>query len=171
MKITQEYLKERYRYDSDTGHFILIKPCQGVKLGAIVGRVHNSWNGKKYWKMEIGRKNYQAHRLVWLYVYGVDPHDTIDHEDGNGLNNRIDNLRCVTIQENNMNKKMYSNNKSGISGVCWLSNKSRWQVQMKDGDKNRKFGLFKNLFDAACCAINARRMIGYHSNHGSHRLL
>lgn len=46
--------------------------------------------------------NLKAHRVVWFLHHGTMP-DCIDHIDGNRSNNRIENLRAVTRQENSQN--------------------------------------------------------------------
>lgn len=50
------------------------------------------------------------HVLIYLSVYGVYPeHMVIDHIDNNPANNKIDNLQCIT-QEQNVNRKPRSRN-------------------------------------------------------------
>lgn len=46
---------------------------------------------------------------------------TIDHKDGDGLNNTMDNLRGLNkgSNENQNNTKLYRNNTSGINGLRW----------------------------------------------------
>ena len=46
-------------------------------------------------------------RLIWAAFNECDCAETIDHIDGNVLNNNIENLKCVSIKENCMNKNTY----------------------------------------------------------------
>jgi len=46
--------------------------------------------------IKINRKDYQAHRLAWLYEYGNFPKQTIDHINRIKTDNRICNLRDVS---------------------------------------------------------------------------
>jgi hypothetical protein len=46
-------------------------------------------------------------RLIWAAFNECDCPQTIDHIDGNVLNNNIENLKCVSIKENCMNKNTY----------------------------------------------------------------
>lgn len=74
---------------------------------------------KKYWYIKINNKAYSAHRII-MYLLADFQYDSalqIDHIDGNSLNNCFQNLRIVTICENNRNSKMRVNNISGLSGI------------------------------------------------------
>jgi hypothetical protein len=48
---------------------------------------------------------FMAHRLVWCWVWGVDPVSRIDHKDNNPSNNRHWNLRKATHAQNMRNRK------------------------------------------------------------------
>lgn len=39
------------------------------------------------------------------FIMGYPSHKVVDHIDGNGLNNQRENLRVVTVAENNLNKR------------------------------------------------------------------
>jgi hypothetical protein len=53
----------------------------------------------------IEGKNYsiRGHRLAWFLHYGTLPINQVDHIDGDRSNNKIDNLRDVTSQQNHFN--------------------------------------------------------------------
>jgi len=50
----------------------------------------------------------------------------IDHIDRNPQNNHISNLRWVSMSENQINKRVPSNNTSGVKGVYYIKRKDRW---------------------------------------------
>lgn len=74
----------------------------------------------------LGR-SYQAHRLIWLYCYGVLPDDLdVDHRDGNPENNRLRNLRIGTRSHNLENQRhARSNNTAGFLGVSFRPCRSK----------------------------------------------
>ena len=57
------------------------------------------------------------------------------------------------MQENNINRSIQSNNKSGITGVWFDKSRNRWTTELAYGGKTKFRRNFKNLDDA----IAARR--------------
>jgi len=178
MKITQEYLQECFSYNHETGvltwkerpreHFNTDRGC----------RIFNSgWAGKEagsikiysatieYRAMSIYGKYTFAHRLIWTLVYGEEPVE-IDHINGNGLDNRIENLRNVDHKENLLNQKIYSCNTSGVAGVRWDSERQKWSVQIGVQNKALKLGRYLDKFEASCVRKSAELKYGYHKNSG-----
>jgi hypothetical protein len=66
---------------------------------------------KYYYEFRICHKIYKLHRLVYYLhnpywdICDNSSNNIIDHKDGNGLNNSIENLNLVTHQQNNQNRK------------------------------------------------------------------
>jgi hypothetical protein len=81
---------------------------------------------------------------------GVDPEDfRLDHINGVVLDNRIENLRLATQQQNvshrvNLNK----NNTSGERGVIWWKTRKKWRAQIMKNGKLYAFGAYDNIEDA-----------------------
>lgn len=112
-------------------------------------------------------KIYSAHRIIWEMFNGPIPEGMqIDHEDGNGLNNSLSNLRLVSLNENLKNKSKYSNNSSGCTGVSWHKAQAKWVAYISDSGKSITLGYFKELDDAIATRKIAERTYGYHKNHG-----
>jgi HNH endonuclease len=119
-ELTRDVLKELLDYDSDTGVFIwkVNKATKAVK-GQVAGCEHNG-----YRTIKINNKSYFAHRLAWLYVYGKLPNNEIDHINGDGLDNKIGNLREANRSQNMQNlRHANKNNKLGLTGVYKKDNK------------------------------------------------
>ena len=72
----------------------------------------------------------------------------IDHINRDPLDNRRDNLRIVSIQENSMNLSMSKRNKSGVSGVSWNKNRKKWVARIMYKNKHIHLGYFEKLEDA-----------------------
>lgn len=140
-------------YDPETGIFKWnTRPNFMVSIGDIAGGKDK--NG--YRCIKINGRMYKAHRLAWLYVYGEWPANEIDHIDGNPGNNSINNLRSATRAENRQNLSIKAKNKSGIRGVYWHKQHSKWCVQIKVNHKAKHVGLFDDLQEASAAYLRAK---------------
>lgn len=107
-----------------------------------------------YRKIVLYSRKYFAHRLAWIYVYGVAP-DKIDHIDGDRDNNRIANLRACTNSQNSANSRIRSDNSSGLKGVSWDCTKKKWVAQIRCHGKSFHLGRFKSKIDASVAYSSA----------------
>lgn len=69
-----------------------------------------------------------VHRLVFLYHHGWLPTE-LDHINGNRSDNRIENLRPVTREQNMGHRGRPRNNKSGFKGVHWVNRDQCWRAK------------------------------------------
>ena len=119
-----------------------------------------------YVSVRLCGKHYYVHRLIYMMHYGFMP-EFLDHIDGNKLNNKIENLRSATKSENNRNKKLYKNNKSGVKGVQWNEPCKKWRAVLKLDGKNKHIGLFNTIDEAEHAIKEARvKFHGEFSNNG-----
>jgi len=73
---------------------------------------------ERYYFVRIGGRLYLAHVVVWELHNGTKPSwMTIDHEDGDSFNNKIENLVLKTRAANLRNRSKPVNNSSGVTGV------------------------------------------------------
>ena len=72
----------------------------------------------------------------------------VDHINRNKLDNRRENLRLVTNQENHFNQNIPMNNSSGHIGVYFNKQCRKWCSQITVDGKTISGGLFKNIEDA-----------------------
>jgi len=89
------------------------------------------------------------HRLVAIaFIPNIKNNKFVDHIDSNRLNNTISNLRWCDLSENQHNRQLNENNTSGVKGIYWDKNASKWHAQIKFKNKLIYLGLFDNLEDA-----------------------
>ena len=129
----------------------------------------NKPNGKGYIELNLTNKNgktrkFRLNRLVFKSYkpeWNIDDNSMdnyIDHKDGNKLNNHIDNLRKVTIQENNfncLNTKGYSFNKQS----------NKFQAYISINKKQIHLGLFDTESDAHNAYLEAKQIYHIIPNH------
>ena len=94
------------------------------------------------------------HKLVSEYFIANPYNKTcVDHIDKNHLNNDIDNLRWVTYQENNMNKKLSSKNTSYHKGISFHKPSKQWCARIQINGKKKHLGYFDKIEDAVNCRV------------------
>lgn len=91
------------------------------------------------------RKTILMHRLIMKVGSGVQ----IDHRDRDGLHNWRSNLRACTNAENNKNKGLQKNSKTGYKGVRVHLPTGKYQARIQVNGKQFHIGLFVNIVDAA----------------------
>ena len=143
--ITQEQLKKELSYDPETGQFIWIRRRQGRQFGYFLGALQPHG----YRKICLDGKKYYAHRLAWLYVYGVFPESELDHVNGDKSDNTINNLREATSCANKCNSSLRSDNTSGFKGVTWNQDCQKWLAQIHQAGKSYFIGVFVDKLEAA----------------------
>lgn len=77
------------------------------------------------------KKLWRAARLAWVYVYGVDPINEVDHADGNAANDAIWNLREATSSQQKQNKRGWSRRGMPKGTVITGSGKFGAQITLK----------------------------------------
>ena len=95
-----DYISETLEYRNG-GLYWRVSPAKRVKVGDRVGYC----NPDGYRHFEHKGRSYKEHRVIWQLFNGSIPEGMyIDHINRVKDDNRIENLRLVTHQENCMNK-------------------------------------------------------------------
>ena len=160
--LTQEELKSVLSYDSITGHFYWLK---GSNKGKIAGCICGSLPNQGYWEITVNKKRYRAHRLAWLYTYGVFPDKVLDHIDHNRTNNAISNLREADVHINSKNKTLYYTNRTGYPGVS--EHGKNWKARIGVNGTKVLLGVFPTFEEAVAAKKAGEKLLSYHQNHGN----
>jgi hypothetical protein len=137
--ISADDLRKLVNYDPDTGRFTWNDVRPYVFSGIDAGCFHKNTG---YIVVTISQRQYKAHRLAWLYVFGEWPSDEIDHKNGDRSDNRISNLRLASSQENNQNRGFDRRNTTGYTGVFRSSDNKKFTSSISHENKRRHLGTF-----------------------------
>ena len=149
-------IKDYLSYDPITGEFTWIKSRGGRFARA--GTTAGSQTNLGYIVLCFKQQRWLAHRLAWWWVYGVQPPSELDHINGNGLDNRIANLREVNRSENMQNVRgAHKDNVSGYMGVSRSASASGYRAHIQINKKGIHLGSFATAEEAHQAYLAAKR--------------
>jgi 1-aminocyclopropane-1-carboxylate deaminase/D-cysteine desulfhydrase-like pyridoxal-dependent ACC family enzyme len=150
--ITKEKLHELFEYKDGVLYWKedrYRRKCKGKSAGSL--------KDNRYFMVTVEGKKYYIHRLVFMMFNGYFP-DYVDHVDGNGLNNRIENLRECNAQQNQFNSKVSKNSKTGVKNVSWSRQNKKWIVAFMFEGRQNYYGGYDTIEEAAEIAEKVRKM-------------
>lgn len=157
-KLTHGMLLHILNYDPATGIFTWKEKLSNRgEIGSEAGCVRRLG----YISIGIYGTLYLAHRLAWFYVYGKWPTNNIDHINGNTSDNRINNLRNITQQNNSINTKLSKNNKTGVVGVCYDKCRNKYKATIMKDRKTVNIGRYTTKLEAAKARRKAEIKYGF----------
>lgn len=176
-----DLLRQLLRYEPETGKLFWKERPIAMFVGGKypADRRAASWNsrcaGKEafqvigtpgYREGKIENVAYLAHRVIWAMHYGAPPAGYIDHINGGRLDNRLENMRDVSMSMNLRNAVGKSNNTSGVN---WRPEKGKWRARVMVNYKERTIGHFDTFEEAVVAREAAARKLGFTERHGTFR--
>lgn len=142
-RLTRDDITSLIDYDPLTGAFKWkVNYSMASKNNGVAGTI--DYQG--YRRIIIWGRGYRAHHIAWLIAKGKWPDEQIDHINGEKSDNRIENLREATNTENNRNKGLRKDNKSGFKGVSRCGGK--WKAELKHENNRIYLGLYRTPEEA-----------------------
>lgn len=153
-----------------TQGYVTIVDAEDADLALFNWHLQKPENESGYARRNPTAKTHEhLHRVILERIIGrkLIESELTDHIDGNGLNNRRSNLRLATRKQNNYNKKISKNSKSGHKGVTWNKQRKKWKAQIVVNGKYFWLGYFDNPEEAhrAYC-VAAEKYFGEFANKG-----
>lgn len=109
-----------------------------------------------YW---VPQATIYRYRAKWVLAYGTSP-VSIDHINGDGSDDRLENLRAATPSQQNMNRGARRGSRTGLRGVEYNSRSGRQKCYAaricKEG-KRKTLGYFATAEEAHECYQKAAR--------------
>jgi 5-methylcytosine-specific restriction endonuclease McrA len=110
--------------------------------------------GRGYIHPHINGKCVLQHRIIAAAFLGLDITDLkiqVDHINGIRTDNRFENLRLVTPQQNQWNR-------TTAKGYCWKERDRKWSAQIKIDGKKHHIGCFDTEENARDAYLNAKEL-------------
>lgn len=140
-----------------------VKVANVSKVGEVAGRVDKFG----YVILKYRQKAYRCHRVVWeMHNRAIPKGMFIDHINRNKSDNRIENLRLVTPQDNSRNMGKNKRNSSGFNGVCFDSKLCKYRAYIGVDDKMVSIGNYDTIEKAVLARIEKNKELGFFNDHG-----
>ena len=142
-------VKKVFTYDEVNGGLIRKETPNGRRpvpghMGYIQRRLTPEYSG-------ISGRKFMEHRMVYLYHNpDMDQSLSIDHINGIKHDNRIENLRLVTYQENNFNNL-------AAKGYYWEISSDCWRAAIKLNKKTIQLGRHETILDARAAYLRGKK--------------
>ena len=141
-------LESRLQYDAETGEL--------WRKFKTTNKLVTTVSESGYNVVRIMHQNYFVHRIAWFMHHKEEPPKDIeiDHIDGDKTNNRIDNLRLATHPKD---MKLSERNKTGFRGVCYHSERKKYEARIYVDGKSIFLGYHSTAEDASNARANAEK--------------
>lgn len=163
-----EEIQQLLSYDADSGKLTWKVAVGGGNRGRRItaGREagcarRTKPDGSYYVSLTINGVRYYATHVIWALVYGKWPERTIDHINGNRLDNRLDNLREATLSQQQWNQGKPKTNTTGFKGVGKVGKVWKWHVKV-DGKMQWSKGSWDTAEEAF--ADRCKRLSEFHGD-------
>lgn len=108
------------------------------------------WNAHRVGNTVYARTSFPRKLYLHELIVKAPAGGTVDHKNGNGLDNRRQNLRPATRRQNGQNSRSRRNSTSVFLGVCKDKERGGWIAQIKrSNDSRRRIGRFQTEEEAA----------------------
>ena len=122
-------------------------PRNGARKGRPAGTIKDG-----YIRVSVNRKLLYAHRIIFLMHHGYLP-EYIDHVNRDRSDNRIENLRECSSNQNARNTAVRAN-ATGFKGVNFAS-KNRFRAYITINKKQKFLGIYQTVEQAKKARVEA----------------
>jgi len=160
-KELKDFIDTNLSYSAYTGNLVYTQDQHIKKKGSLAGSIHNGY-------VRIGivlpssKKTMLAHIIIWYIIHGYFPENLLDHRNGVGHDNRLDNLRETSQSCNIKNSKVRDKNIYGVTGISWHKSTRKFQVHIQAAkEKFVHLGCYNSLQKATEARYQAEKIYDY----------
>lgn len=149
-----------WRIKLTRGQYALVDECDAAYMGQWNWRaapVHTKagWYGLRGVWDGTRMVTLMMHRVLAARFLPLTSDLQVDHENGNGLDNRRANIRLATPLQNVCNQGKQSNNQSGFKGVRWDTRGQCWRASIGYQGRKHHLGMFDTPEEAHAAYVAA----------------
>lgn len=131
-------------------YFVVVDDCDYDLIA------NHPWIARPHRKTVYAQRNFwfggmrttlQMHREILGLKNGDGK--IVDHINGDGLDNRRENLRICSVQANNWNRRLSINNSTGFKGVHFRRQENKYWAYINILGKRKHLGIFPTAIEAA----------------------
>jgi hypothetical protein len=151
-------LRKHFRLDPQSGLLYRLKKGRGGwRVGDVAGYISPE---SGYWVVGHNYREYRGHCIVFALTHGrwQEAGKQIDHINGDRADNRPENLREVTIQQNRWNSARHVRTTSGVKGV-YPTRGGKWCSKIMKDRVNYNLGTFATPEEAKAAHDEAARRL------------
>jgi len=158
------------RIDGEFAYVPLTRGCEAIIDATDASKVAGlNWMARpSVYTSYAYRTDYSGPKKRFIHMHRVIMGDQcdaeIDHIDGDGLNNRRDNLRVATGSQNNCNMRTRKDNTSGFKGVSWRKSCMKWRAYISLSGEQMHLGYYETPEDAHAAYTEAS--LNFHGSFG-----
>jgi hypothetical protein len=145
--LTAERVRALLDYDPETGRLTWRERDMDWWNAKHAGREAGVTDKQGYRVLSIDDRMYRAHRVIWLWAYGVLP-DLLDHKNRDRADNRLKNLRPATPSLNAANSGMRRTNRLRVKGVHFDPRRGQYMAQISINYRKFNLGGYRTVRQA-----------------------
>jgi len=148
-----------FRADFETGrlYWIAPPPNHAGKLGDEAGAINvGKGKNKSYWQVRAFGRTFKRSRVIFHMAHGRWPAPSVDHANGDSLDDRLANLRECTPSQNTANRPAQKR-PSGMPRGVYLTRQGKYMARVTIQGVTKNLGTFEKIDDAERVYASARR--------------
>lgn len=160
-----DYITSNMMYCVETDRLLWTRNMSGrVRIFDEVGYLCKKSNR---YIVRICKSTYFRSRIVWAVVHGIIGNDiVIDHINRDTSDDRLCNLRAVSINDNLKNRGRQRNNSSGVNGVYLCKIRGKYRARLSSGGKRIDLGYYDTIGAAKNAIQQNKELHGFTETHG-----
>jgi hypothetical protein len=110
---------------------------------------YNRWYAVSSTSRKDDPNNKQHQIKMHRLIMSATSTQQVDHVNGDGLDNRRENIRCCTKQENHFNRNKHKSGYSIYKGISYNKKVNKWMARIRIDKKLLHLGYFLDEIEAA----------------------